>query len=190
MDQPSPEQITLLLRRAASGEGEAANALAPLVMSELRAIAARALRRERPGHTLQPTALADEAFVRLVGDARISWEDRSHFFGFAASAMRRLLVDHARARACDKRGGGAQRVALEDAQPAAPSETSLDLLALDDALTKLEELAPRQGRIVELRYFGGLTSEQIAGVLGVSVRTVDGEWAMARAWLRTQLMPA
>lgn len=189
MESPHSSDVTTILRKAAGGDDAAAAELAPLVMAELRAIAARALRRERPGHTLQPTLLADEAFMKLVGQEQISWQDRSHFFGIAARSMRRLLVDHARARSREKRGGDMERVSLENAEPAGAASSHVDLLALEDAMIRLEQLDPRQAKIVELKYFAGLTSEEIAHVLGVSIRTVDGDWAMARAWLRTQMLP-
>ncbi|MBX7132877.1 MAG: sigma-70 family RNA polymerase sigma factor [Fimbriimonadaceae bacterium] len=191
MSDHQQADVTMLLRQANAGDAAAAEALAPLVLGELHAIAERALRRERSGHTLQPTLLADEAFMKLVGPVDVSWQDRSHFYGIAANAIRRLLVDHARAKSREKRGGGVARIPIDqaEAEKADPSTSEIDLLMLDDALAKLAELDPRQARIVEFKYFAGLTSQQIAHVLGVSVRTVDGDWSMARAWLRTQLLP-
>jgi RNA polymerase sigma-70 factor, ECF subfamily len=189
MDELTSGDVTVLLRQAAKGDNQAASALAPMVMHELKAIAERAMRRERAGHTLQPTLLADEAFVRLVGPAGgAGWENRAHFFAIAASSMRRLLVDHARSRSRQKRGGDAERVPLENVDAGDGSLSDVELLALDEALAKLETLDARQARIVELKFFAGLTSSEIAQVLSVSVRSVDGDWAMARAWLKSQLV--
>jgi RNA polymerase sigma factor (TIGR02999 family) len=158
----------------------------PVVYEELRRLAGHYLRLERPGHTLQPTALLHEAFLRLVGQREVVWQNRAHFFGIAAQMMRRILVDHARRKMAAKRDASAYRVELalpegeaEDREP--------ELLALDEALTQLEELDPRQARIVELRFFGGLTVEETAEVTGVSTRTVKREWRTARAWLRSEL---
>jgi RNA polymerase sigma factor (TIGR02999 family) len=186
--QPSDSQdITRLLHLANSGDADAADRLAPLVLQELRAIAQRAMVRENPAHTLQPTVLADEAFVRLVGNADVPWQDRAHFFGVAATVMRRVLVDHARGRGRVKRGGGRARVDIQQHEPSDLSESNVDILDLEDAMNTLGDLDPRQARIVELKFFGGMTSEQISHVLGVSIRTVDGDWAMARAWLKLRL---
>lgn len=155
------------------------------VIAELRSLAGRYLAGERHGHTLQPTALVHEAFVRLAGSAGVP-ADRSEFIALAATSMRRVLVDYARARKASKRGGDRQRVALDPAQ--APGERAdVDLLSLDEALTKLAALDPRQARIVELRFFGGLGVEAAAQVMGVSARTVEADWRMARAWLRREL---
>ncbi|MDX2147561.1 MAG: sigma-70 family RNA polymerase sigma factor [Planctomycetota bacterium] len=189
MQAPSVD-ITHMLRRASSGDPAAVEQLAPIVMHELRAIADRAMKRETPGHTLQPTLLANEAFMRLVGNDAIDWSDRSHFFALAARNIRRILVDHARARSAQKRGGGPDRLArvtLDFAEGVASRSSDLDVTDVDDALTKLAALDPRQAQVVELRFFGGLTSEQTAQLLGVSKRTVDEDWAMARAWLSLEL---
>ena len=142
--------------------------------------------RERKGHTLQTTALINEAYVRLVGQKHVVRANRSHFFAISAQIMRRILIDHARRHAYAKRGGGAQQVSLEEAATVTP-EQSLDLIRLDEALKSLSELDPRRGRVVELRYFGGLSNEEIAGVLNVSENTVTRDWNMARAWLYQQL---
>ena len=156
--------------------------LVAAVYPELRAIAASYLRRERPGHTLQPTALVNEAYMRLVDQRRVTWQNRAHFFSVAASLMRRILVDHARAKRAEKRAGSYTRVTFDDARvPAA--ERDVDLVALDDALSDLAAKDPELARLVELRYFAGLTTKETAEVLGVSTSTVEREWVAARAWL-------
>jgi RNA polymerase sigma factor (TIGR02999 family) len=188
MHTSDPQDITELLHLANGGDVGALDRLAPLVLQELRSIAQRAMARESPGHTLQPTVLADEAFVRLVGKADVPWQDRAHFFSVAATVMRRVLVDHARTRGREKRGGGRARVDFEHHEPSDQCSAPVDILDLEDALNKLGELDQRQARIVELKYFAGMTSEQISHVLGVSVRTIDGDWAMARAWLKLRLV--
>lgn len=188
MQTPEFKDITRLLHLANEGDQTALQDLAPLVLQELRAIAQRAMARERVGHTLQPTVLADEAFVRLVGEADVPWQDRAHFYGVAANLMRRLLVDHARSRSREKRGGGRARLDIDHHEPEGGRKGPVDILDLEDALTRLSELDSRQARIVELKFFAGMTSEQISHVIGVSVRTVDGDWAMAKAWLRLQLL--
>lgn len=158
----------------------------PHVYEELRRIAAAHLRREAPGHTLQATLLADEAFIRLIDQSRVEWKGRAHFMAVASEIIRRLLVDHARLRRAGKRGAGWERVALhEDAASVARHE--VDLVELDDELNALRALNERQARVVELRFFGGLSVEEAAEVLGVSPRTVKGDWMVARAWLRERL---
>jgi RNA polymerase sigma-70 factor, ECF subfamily len=154
----------------------------PLVYAELRRLAARYLRRERPGHSLQPTALVHEAYLRLVGQERVVWQNRAHFFGIAAQMMRRILVDHARGRRRGKRFGDAVRVTLDD-RVATVSAPDCELLLLDLALDELTAIDPRQGQIVELRYFGGLSESEIAKVLAISRSTVTREWQIARGWL-------
>lgn len=156
--------------------------LAPVVYDELRVLAAAHLRRERPDHSLQPTALVHEAYLRLIGDDRAPWEDRAHFFRAAAQAMRRILIDRARVRGRQKRGGGRVRVSLERVG-ASTWDDSAGMLALDEALQRLEEQDPRSAEVVELRYFGGLSVHDTADALGISERTVKREWAFARAWL-------
>jgi RNA polymerase sigma-70 factor, ECF subfamily len=180
---PSSESVTVLLQAWNAGDDDAGRRLIPLVYGELRRRAGGYLRRERPGHTLQPTALVHEAYVRLVG-LQGQLRSRSQFFGVASNLMRRILVDHARRRRAAKRG--AIRVALDDAH-AAVVDREVDLVRLDDALSELSALDPRQGRVVELRYFGGLTVEEAAEVLGVSVATVKRDWTLARAWLFDRL---
>ncbi|MDX9912880.1 MAG: ECF-type sigma factor [Phycisphaerales bacterium] len=180
-------EATMLVQRAASGDARAVDDLLPLVYAELRAMAAAQLKNEREGHTLQPTALANEAYLKLVDTDRMEWEGRSHFLAVAAQAMRRILVDHARGRAREKRGGGRGRVALDFDAPASMELSPEDTLAIDDALRRLHTQSERQARLVELRFFGGLTEPEAAAMLGVSVRTAAGDWSMAKAWLRREL---
>ena len=178
-------EVTLLLRAMKGGDNSAADRLLPLVYNELHRLAKSYMRRERADHTLQPTALINEAYVRLAG-ANVDWQSRQHFIGVAANIMRRVLVDHARAHNAGIRGGGLQYVAIEEGGAVSP-ERSMDLLALDDALEKLEKLNPRQAKIVELRYFAGLSVEQVGGLLSISVRSVKRDWALARIWLLSEL---
>jgi RNA polymerase sigma factor (TIGR02999 family) len=181
-----PGEITRLLKWWQSGEPLALHALVPLVYSELRRLAAAHLRRERPAHTLQATALVSEAFLRLAGRDRPHLDSREEFFGLAAQAMRRVLVDHARRRRAQRRGGGRADLPLEVlAEPAAMPVAGV--LELDAALSRLEALDPRQARVVELRFFAGLELEETAAALGLSVSTVQREWRMARSWLRREL---
>lgn len=182
----TPAEITQLLIAWNRGDQRARDELMPLIYEELRRIARGYLRRERNNHTLQPTALVHEAFLRLVDQRHIDWQGRAHFFGIAARLMRQILVNHAEARRAAKRGGSAERVSLSDLDREAV-ETDVDLVALHRALDELERLDPPQSRIVELRYFGGLTVEEIAEVMGISPATVKREWKMARAWLRREL---
>ena len=178
--------VTQILKRASDGDDSAVNRLIPLVYDELRALAESYLQTERPDHTLQATALVHEAYVRLIKQEDVEWQNRAHFFAVAAQAIRRILVDHARRHQRAKRGGDRKRVCLEENE-VITEERELDLLALDEAMEKLAGLNERQSRIVELRFFGGLTAKEVAEVLGVSSRTVDGDWGMARAWLRREL---
>jgi RNA polymerase sigma factor (TIGR02999 family) len=169
------------------GDREASARLMPLVYEELRRLARQYLQRERPDHTLQATGLVHEAYLRLVDQSTTTWQNRAHFFGVAAQVMRRVLVDYARTHRAEKRGGGWDKLAFDEAF--APSaERSVDLVALDDALKDLLALDPQQSQIVELRFFGGLTNEEIAEVLDISPRTVKREWRIAKAWLRRQIM--
>lgn len=186
MDELPQQDVTGLLRQWTEGDQDALQKLMPIVYEELRRLAGHYLRLERPNHTLQPTALVNEAFLRLVGQKEVVWQNRAHFFGIAAQMMRRILVDHARRRAAAKRDAGLR---VELTQPGAEEafDREPELLALDEALTQLEALDPRQARIVELRFFGGLTVEETAEVTGVSARTVKREWRTARAWLRREL---
>lgn len=182
----SSSDVTSLLADWRSGDKEALDRLLPLVYGELRRLAEAYLRRERPGHTLQPTALVNEAYLRLVGQQQVEWQSRAHFFGIAAQMMRRILVDHARAQNAGKRGGGLQRVTL-DSSFDAEERREVDLLALDEALESLSKLDPRQSRIVELRFFVGLTLEETAEVIGVAPITVRREWNLAKAWLYREM---
>ncbi len=181
-----PAAVTRLLRAWGEGDAKAGDRLMPLVYAELRKRAAAYLRRERPGHTLQPTALVHEAYVRMVGQDRAAWKNRAQFFGVAACMMRRILVDHARALNMAKRSGRLINVELQDdhAVVAAPD---IDVLALDEALTRLAAFDARKTAVAELRFFSGLSVEETAQVLGVSVATVEREWQVARAWLYSAL---
>jgi len=177
--------ITELLSDWGNGNRAALDQLLPIVYRQLRVMARRELRRERPDHTLQPTALVNELYFRLVGQQRASWQNRAQFFGVAAQLMRRILVDHARAHVAEKRGGAAPRITLDDADLTAAAD--VELLAIDRALTRLAEVDPQQARLVELRFFSGMSVEETAQVLGCSTRTVKREWRLAKAWLFGQL---
>lgn len=186
MDSESRNELTQVLDAIDHGDNAAADRLIPLVYDDMRALAADYMKREAPGHTLQPTALVNEAFLKLVGQERVEWKGRSHFFAVGAEIMRRILVDHARAKKRAKRGGDRQRIELtEECQVSRRSD--IDLLEIDEALGKLAERDARQAKIVELRFFGGLTVGEVAGVLGISKRSVESEWTMIRAWLRREL---
>jgi len=187
LDTGGSRQVTELLVRWRKGDRQALDALIPLVYGELRRIAQHFLQREKPGHTLQSTALVHEAYVRMVGQNLPEWQSRAHFFGIAAQLMRQILVDHARARQAAKRGGDVFKLSLDEST-AMPEQRDLDLIALDDALKSLTELDPQQSRIVELRYFAGLTIEDTSEVLGISPATVKRDWATARAWLQREMM--
>jgi len=181
-----PTNITHVLERWSNGEQSALDELLPLIYKELRRLAGNYLRRERRDHTLQPTALINEVFLRLIDQHDIKWQNRAHFFGVAARLMRRILVDHARAHQAAKRGGEHYSLSLSKADQVAGRPT-LDILTLHLTLQRLEELDPQQSRIVELRFFGGLTIEESAEVLSVSHATVERDWKMARAWLRQEM---
>ena len=185
-DDATAGDVTLLLEQLTAGQPQAFDALLPVVYAELRRQAARYLRRERVNHTLQPTALVHEAFVRLIDQRDVRWQNRAHFFGVAAQAMRRILIDHARGNARQKRGGPAAHVTLDDGM-AVTEGKSIDILALDQALERLAALDARQARVVELRFFGGLSVEETAEVMAVSPATIKREWSMAKAWLRVEL---
>lgn len=180
--EPAPNLITQLLMDWRGGDSAALEKLAPIVYEEMRRIARRYMKGERAGHTLQTSALVNEAYMRLVDHNNIQWENRAHFFAVAAQAMRRVLVDHARNRNYQKRGGGAHKVEFDEAWMAA-SERAAEFIALNDALTDLENVDPRKGKVVEMRYFGGLSVEETAEALGVSPITVKRDWNLARAWL-------
>ena len=181
-----PQEISLILKDWSGGNRASADILLTLVYDELRRIAGKYLRKERSGHTLQPTALVHEAYMKLIDISDINWQDRAHFFAVSANVMRHILVDHARAKLAEKRGGESERIALEDAVSLS-NEPNLDLLAVDEALSELAEFDEQQSKIVELRFFGGLTIEETAHVIGVSPATVKREWAMAKAWLHRKL---
>ena len=176
------DDITRLLR-AASGDSQSEEALYGAVYDQLRAVASRQLRAERDGHTLETTALVNEAYLKLVDQRNVDWQNRAHFFAIASRAIRRILVDYARRRRRDKRGGGDAHRSLTDALHVAAEESEIDVVALDDALTRLREEDPVKCEVVEMRYFGGLTNQEVASVLNVSPRTVDRHWSYARAWL-------
>ena len=186
MPNPEPGEVTRLLQCWSGGDNHALDELAPLVYRELRLLAARYLRRERRDHTLQPTALVHEAYLRLVDQTHVETHSRAQFLAIAANLMRHILIDHANRLRAAKRGGG-NKVALDEAAGAVQQQPQVDLVALNEALEKLAELDPRQSRIVELRFFGGLTEEEIAEVLDVSPITIRRDWRMARAVLHNQL---
>jgi RNA polymerase sigma-70 factor (ECF subfamily) len=183
---PPSEPTTRLLADLARGDDSAAARLLPLVYDELHAVAASYFRRQPPDHTLQPTALVHEAYLRLVRQEDRAWESRAHFMAVASKAMRQILVNHAQRRAAAKRGGDRRRLTLQAELTPAPQQ-EVELMALDEALKKLAVLSERVGRVVELRFFGGLTVDEVAHVLGVSKRTVEGDWRTARAWLAREL---
>jgi RNA polymerase sigma factor (TIGR02999 family) len=184
---PAQGEVTRLLLAWNQGDQSAIERLMPLVYDELRRLAERHFRRERVGHTLQPTAVVHEAYFRLVDQTRVTWKNRGHFFAVASQAMRRILVDYARARAADKRGGGEKRVTLASAEASPEPADELDLLALDEALTRLKGLDGAQAQIVELRFFGGLSIEETAEALETSASSVKREFRSARAWLYREL---
>ncbi|MDI1242991.1 MAG: sigma-70 family RNA polymerase sigma factor [bacterium] len=190
MEQSADQQpeITLWLQEWSSGKEEALEAMMPIVYAELHRQATNYLRRERIGHTLQATALINEAYLKLIDQREVNWKNRAHFFGIAAQSMRRILVDHARSRHRDKRGGNAENLPLEAAEFAASAAgLNVDLVALDEALTRLAQLDERQSRIVELRFFSGMSVEETAEALGISPATVKNEWRTAKAWLFQEL---
>lgn len=180
-------QTTRLLKAVHAGDHAAAERLLPLVYSELHRLANAYMRRERPDHTLQPTALINEAYMRMIQED-IDWNSREHFIGFAAHVMRRVLVDYARARNADQRVGKRERVELQDHIAISPERLE-EVALLDEALDRLEKKNPRQAKVVELRYFGGLSTEQIAAALGIAPRSVKRDWALARIWLFEELKP-
>ena len=186
MDHPLTHEVTQLLVQWSSGDKAALDKLMPLVYDELRRLAHRYLSRERPDHTLQTTALVNEAYLRLVDRKNVHWQNRAHFFAISAQLMRCILVDHARSHAYAKRGGGARKIPLDEAMVFS-QERAAEVVAIDDALKGLAALDPQQSRIVELRFFGGLTIEETAEVLHLSPATIKREWATARAWLYHEL---
>ena len=196
-EKQSAGEVTRLLQRWSDGDATALAALWPLVYDDIRRMAGRQIAKERGGHTLQATALVNEAFIRLAGERAFQWQRREQFLSLAAQIMRCVLVDYARQRNAQRRGDGAKRVSIHDTWAAQEVEQiqaldafhdeSVDVLAIDEALTRLQQVDEPQGRIVELRYFGGLTLEETASVVGISLASVKREWAMARAWLRREL---
>ena len=186
MTGSKPSEVTRLLRQLDAGDRSGVDQLFAAVYQQLRNLAGQFFRREPEGNTLQPTALVHEAYMKLVDQTHADWHGRTHFFAVAAQAMRRILVDHARQRGAAKRGGNRHRIALDD-NLAVESNRDTDLLALDDALTKLTKLDPRQARMIELRFFGGLSVAAVAKVMGMSTRSAEREWTMVRAWLRREL---
>lgn len=184
---PRSEEVTALLNAASGGDAEAPGLLVELVYDDLRRLAAGYLKNERNAQTLQATALVNEAYIRLVDWKNVSWQNRAHFFALAAQVMRRILVDHARAKQAEKRGGNVTRLALEDAV-SFPQPREIDLVELDDALKTLARLDPAQSRIVELRFFGGLTIEETAEAMRISPATVKREWNLAKAWLHKTIV--
>ena len=186
MKTPEPHEVTRLLLDWSEGDPEALNKLTPLVYNELRRLARRHMGREREWHTLQTTALVNEAYLKLVDQKEVRWQNRAQFFGLAAQVMRHILIDYARTQSRAKRGGGAEKVSLEEEAVLTP-ERALALVDLDEALRKLEKEYPRKGRVVELRFFGGLSVEETAEVLEVSAVTVMRDWGVAKAWLYREL---
>jgi RNA polymerase sigma factor (TIGR02999 family) len=183
---PSPNNVTQMLHDWSNGDREVVDKLIPVVYDELRRQAARYLRRERPGHTLQTTALIHEAYIRLIDQKNVRWQNRAHFYAISAQLMRRILVDHARSRQAAKRGGNDIKLPLEEAMVAS-DEREVDVVALDEALERLAVIDPQQSRVVELKFFSGLSVEETAEVLGVSPRTVKRDWNVAKAWLRREI---
>jgi RNA polymerase sigma factor (TIGR02999 family) len=186
MKSPAPKEVTQLLIAWSNGEEEALEKLVPLIYDELRRIARRYMKREPAGHTLQTTALVNEAYLRLIEQKGMKWQNRAHFFAISAQLMRRILVSMARARYANKRGGEARQVSLDEALVIS-EERAAELVALDDAMNELAALDPRRSRVVELRYFGGLSVEETAEVLNISPETVMRDWKRAKAWLYTEL---
>ncbi|PYX32887.1 MAG: RNA polymerase subunit sigma-70 [Acidobacteria bacterium] len=187
--EPAPTDVTLLLKQLSAGDHDAVDQLVPVLYNELRRLAAYYLRQERSNHTLQATALVHEAYLRLVDQRAVEWKNRSHFFGVAAQVMRRILLDYARSHQAVKRGGPSPKISLDDAMVYGEDQTG-QLVALDELLTRLSSMDPQQGRIVELRFFGGMSVEETAELLGISPRTVKRDWAMAKSWLSRELRKA
>lgn len=185
--EQNSHEITRMLQEWSGGNRESLDELLPLVYSELHLQAARYLRRERQDHTLQATALINEAYLKLIDQRQVKWESRTHFFAIAAQAMRRILVDHAKTKHREKRGGNDVKISLENIEVISSDENFVDLIALDEALTRLGVKDKQQARIVELRYFSGLSLEETAEVLGISRTTAARDWAMAKAWLHREL---
>lgn len=186
MGEEPQHDVTKILRDWNEGDPNAPERLMPLVYDEMRRLARTFLSRERDSHTLQPTALVNEAYLRLVDQTRVNWQNRAHFYGIASRMMRRVLIDHARAHATEKRGGGTIRLSIDDVQVSL-EERATSFVALDDAMKRLEQMDERKCKVVEMRFFGGLSDEEIAEVLGVTTRTVLRDWKTARLWLYREL---
>jgi RNA polymerase sigma factor (TIGR02999 family) len=187
MTQESSHEITQMLIELTDGNTEVVDVILPHIYGELRRLASSYLRRERSDHTLQPTALVHEAYIKLIDQKRVKWQNRAHFFGIAAQVMRRILMDHARKHNAEKRGGEFEKLPLEEEILIVSHDKSAELIALDDALEALAQLDEQKAKIVELRYFGGLSIEETAEVMGVSVPTINRQWRMAKAWLYDQI---
>src|SRR5262245_42935358 len=186
MTVPSPNEVTRLLLQWSGGDRAALDKLMPLVYEELRRLAHHYMAGERPGHTLQTTAIVHEAYLQLIDQRNVQWQNRAHFFGIAAHLMRRILANYARSRGYAKRGGGAHKVSLDKAMTVS-EERAADMVALDDALTAVVEIDPRKSQMIEMRFFGGLSIEETAEVMGLSPGTVMREWTLAKAWLRREI---
>jgi RNA polymerase sigma factor (TIGR02999 family) len=187
MNDADPANITQMLIDLTDGNAEVVNQILPHIYDELRRLASSYLRRERSDHTLQPTALVHEAYMKLIDQKKVRWQNRAHFFGIAAQVMRRILLDHARKHNAEKRGGEAEKMPIEEEILVVSHAKSAELIALDDALESLASLDEQKAKIVELRYFGGLSIEETAEVLGVSVPTINRQWRIAKAWLYSQI---
>jgi len=190
MSKESPNEITQMLIELTDGNQEIVNQILPHIYDELKRLASSYLRKERVNHTLQPTALVHEAYMKLIDQKRVQWQNRAHFFGIAAQVMRRILLDHARKHQADKRGGEFEKLPLEEEILIVSHDKSNELIALDDALESLAAIDEQKAKIVELRYFGGLSIEETAEVMGVSVPTINRQWRMAKAWLYSQISPS
>ena len=187
MSHETPREITQMLLELTDGNHDAVDHILPHIYDELRRLASSYLRRERSNHTLQPTALVHEAYMKLIDQTRVRWQNRAHFFGIAAQVMRRILMDYARKHTAEKRGGDAEVLPIEEEILIVSHDKSAELIALDDALRQLAAMDERKAKIVELRYFGGLSIEETAEVLGLSVPTINREWRMAKAWLYSEI---
>jgi RNA polymerase sigma factor (TIGR02999 family) len=185
-DQPLPTEVTVLLAKARSGDSSALADVFPLIYDELRRLAQQQLQREPDGHTLSPTALVHEAYMRLIDYSRMEWQGRAHFMAVASTAMRRILVDHARGHRSAKRGGMLKRISIDDVELGAEDRAEL-LIAIDDALGRLKEIDARQAQVVECRFFGGMTEEETAEALGIGLRTAKRDWAKAKSWLHREI---
>lgn len=187
MSERGPSEITQMLIELTGGNKDVVNQILPHIYDELRRLAGNYLRRERSDHTLQPTALVHEAYMKLIDQKKVKWQNRAHFFGIAAQVMRRILMDHARKHSAEKRGGEAEKLPIEEEILVVSHGRSAELLALDEALEKLAQFDETKAKIVELRYFGGLSIEETAEVMGVSVPTINRHWRMAKAWLHAEV---